>query len=77
MSPWIVDLGAFVHMTGGAIIFQNYTPCSRDYMVCIADGSLSKVVGTGYVAISKDVTLDSVLLVPILDCNLLFISKLT
>ena len=77
MSPWIVDSGAFDHITGDATIFQNYTPCSKDYTVHIADGSLSKVVGTGFVPISKDLTLDSVLLVPNLDCNLLSISKLT
>ena len=64
-------------MTRDATNFQNYTPCFGDYTIRRDDGSLSKVVGTGYVAISKDVTLDSVLLVPILDCNLLFISKLT
>ena len=48
-----------------------------DYTICIADGSLSKVVGTSSVVISKDLTLDSILLVSNLDCNLLFISKLT
>ena len=57
--------------------FQNYTPCSRDYMVHIANGSLSKVASTGFVVISKDLTLDFVLLVPNLDCNFLSISKLT
>ncbi|RVX10447.1 Retrovirus-related Pol polyprotein from transposon TNT 1-94 [Vitis vinifera] len=45
--------------------------------VRIADGSLSKVVGTGSVVLSRDLTLNSVLLVPNLDCNLLSISKLT
>ncbi|RVW40691.1 Retrovirus-related Pol polyprotein from transposon TNT 1-94 [Vitis vinifera] len=43
----------------------------------IADGSLSKVAGTGSVVLSRDLTLNSVLLVPNLDCNLLSISKLT
>ena len=46
-------------------------------MVHIADGSLSKVVGTSLVVISKDLTLDSVFLVPNLDSNLLPIRKLT
>ncbi|RVW87496.1 hypothetical protein CK203_036334 [Vitis vinifera] len=45
--------------------------------VRIADGSLSKVAGTGSVVLSRDLTLNSVLLVPNLDCNLLSISKLT
>ncbi|RVW64572.1 Retrovirus-related Pol polyprotein from transposon TNT 1-94 [Vitis vinifera] len=47
------------------------------HKVRIADGSLSKVVGTGSVVLSRDLTLNSVLLVPNLDCNLLSISKLT
>ena len=42
----------------------------------MADGSLSKVTGTSSI-VSKDLTLDSILLVPNLDCNLLSISKLT
>ena len=77
MSPWIIDSGASDYMIGDATIFQNYTPCFEDYMVRIADGSFSKVVGTNFVVISKDLILDSVLLVPNWDCNLLSISKLT
>ena len=64
-------------MVEDAIIFQNYKPCSEDYTIRIANGSLSKVAGTGSIVISKDLTLDFVLLVPNLDCNLLSISKLT
>ncbi|RVW68334.1 hypothetical protein CK203_064538 [Vitis vinifera] len=47
------------------------------HKVRIADGSLSKVAGTGSVVLSRDLTLNSVLLVSNLDCNLLSISKLT
>ena len=77
MSPCIIDSGASDYMIGDATIFQNYTPCFEYYMVRIADGSFSKVVGTNFVVISKDLMLDSVLLVPNLDCNLLSIRKLT
>ena len=76
-SPWIVDSGASDHMTGDAKIFKTYNPCSGNFTVRIADGSLSKVTGTGSVVISENLTLHSVLLVPNLDCNLLSISKLT
>ena len=76
MTPWIVDSKASDHMVEDAIIFQNYKPCSEDYTVRIANGSLSKVAGTGSIVISKDLTLDFVLLVPNLDCKLLSISKL-
>ena len=46
-------------------------------MVRIAYRSLSKVVGTGSIVISEKSVLQSVLLVPNLTCNLLFVSKLT
>ena len=63
-------------MTGDATIFYTYSPCPNNLTVRIADGSLSKVAGTGSVVLSRDLTLNSVLLVPNLDCNLLSISKL-
>ena len=64
-------------MTGDATIFYTYSPCPNNLTVRIADGSLSKVAGTGSVVLSRDLTLNSVLFVPNLDCNLLSISKLT
>ncbi|RVW57690.1 Retrovirus-related Pol polyprotein from transposon TNT 1-94 [Vitis vinifera] len=76
-KPWIVDSGASDHMTGDATIFDTYSSCPNNLTVRIADGSLSKVTGTGSVVLSRDLTLNSVLLVPNLDCNLLSISKLT
>ncbi|RVW43757.1 Retrovirus-related Pol polyprotein from transposon TNT 1-94 [Vitis vinifera] len=76
-KPWIVDSGAFDHMTGDATIFDTYSSCPNNLTVRIVDGSLSKVAGTGSVVLSRDLTLNSVLLVPNLDCNLLSISKLT
>ncbi|RVW56778.1 Retrovirus-related Pol polyprotein from transposon TNT 1-94 [Vitis vinifera] len=76
-KPWIVDSGASDHMTGDATIFDTYSSCPNNLTVRIADGSLSKVSRTGSVVLSRDLTLNSVLLVPNLDCNLLSISKLT
>ncbi|RVW80145.1 hypothetical protein CK203_054111 [Vitis vinifera] len=76
-KPWIVDSRASDHMTGDATIFDTYSSCPNNLTVRIADGSLSKVAGTGSVVLSRDITLNSVLLVPNLDCNLLSISKLT
>ncbi|RVW76743.1 Retrovirus-related Pol polyprotein from transposon TNT 1-94 [Vitis vinifera] len=76
-KPWIVDSGASDHMTGDATIFDTYSSCPNNLTVRIADGSLSKVAGTGSVVLSRDLTLNSVLFVPNLDCNLLSISKLT
>lgn len=44
--------------------------------VRISNGSLTKIVGSGYVWISNSLSLSHVLHVPILDCNLLSIIKL-
>nr|CAN82240.1 hypothetical protein VITISV_044199 [Vitis vinifera] len=76
MKPWIVDTGASDHMIGDVAILQNYKPSNGHSSVHIADGSQSKIVGTGSIKLTKDLYLDSVLHVPNLDCNLLSISKL-
>ena len=57
--------------------FYTYKPCFNKFIVRIANRSLSKVAGIGSVVISKNLTLDSVLLVLNFDCNLLSVSKLT
>ena len=64
-------------MTRDVSIFHKYKPCSDNLTIRITNGSLSKVASTSSVVISKNLTLDSVLLIPNLDCNLLSISKLT
>ncbi|KAL6311476.1 hypothetical protein AAG906_012064 [Vitis piasezkii] len=76
-TTWIVDSGASDHMTRNLMVFHEYTPCHNNSSVRIADGTLSRVFGTGSVIISKDITLHSVFYVPKLDCNLLSISRLT
>ena len=64
-------------MTRDPNLFNQYSPCTGNFFVRIADGSLSKIAGIGFVIILEDLTLNSVLLVPSLECNLLSISKLT
>ena len=76
-TTWIVDSGASDHMTGNLMVFHEYTPCHNNSSVRIADGTLSRVFGTGSVIISKDITLHSVFYVPKLDCNLLSINLKT
>ncbi|RVW38651.1 Retrovirus-related Pol polyprotein from transposon TNT 1-94 [Vitis vinifera] len=61
MKPWIVDTGASDHMTGDAAILQNYKPSNGHSSVHIADGSKSKIAGTGSIKLTKDLYLDSVL----------------
>ena len=74
---WIVDSGASDHMIGNIKLLTSFKPCDENWTVKIADGFLSRVIGTDSIAISKDIILKSVLLVPNLDCNLLSFSKLT
>lgn len=76
LNPYILDSGAFDHMTGDKQLFTSYSPCTNATTVRIADGSCSKVAGMGTIHISQDLILHSVLFVPKLDCNLLSVSKL-
>ena len=43
-------------MTGDIKLFKTYNPCYGNSNVRIADGSLSKVAGTGSVVISEEIT---------------------
>ena len=69
-----MDSRVFDHKTGDSRIFNTYNPCHENMSIKIADGSLSRGTGTGTVVISKNLTLNSVLLVLNLDCNLLSVS---
>ena len=76
-THWIIDSGASDHMTGLSYLFSSYTPCAGNIKVRIADGSFASIAGKGSVVLSDSITLQSVLHVPKLTCNLLSISKLT
>ena len=76
-APWVIDSSASDHMTSISSLFNTYSPCSGNKKVCIADGSLSSIARTGSVKISDTITLNSVLHVPNLSCNLLSVSKLS
>ncbi|XP_074347258.1 uncharacterized protein LOC141686101 [Apium graveolens] len=71
-SSWIVDSGAFDHMTGDRSFFTTYSPYTTLQTICIANGTRTKVVGTGTVCLSNTLTLNAVLFVPELDCNLIY-----
>ncbi|KAI5323859.1 hypothetical protein L3X38_032932 [Prunus dulcis] len=75
-SAWIINLGATYHMTfdpGQPISRKSSTPS----MVSNANGTPSPVVGEGSLSLSTSLHLDSVLLVPSLDHNLLSVAQLT
>ena len=76
-KPWIIDSGATDHMTGSSTSFTTYVPCVGNMKVWIVDGSYTPVAGKGTISLTKTFSLESVLHVPNLSCNLLSISKLT
>ena len=74
---WIIDSGASDHMTDDKRLFLSYAPVANKLTVKIADDSDAVVAGIGIVKVSATLTLNSVLHVPNLKCNLLSVSKLT
>ena len=62
-KAWIVDSSASNHMSGNASLFDNYNPYTTDYSVKIADGTTSRVLGTGSIKLSESITLHCVLCV--------------
>ena len=76
-KAWIVNSKASDHMTSASHLFKSYSPSSRNEKVRIANGSFSSIAGKGLVKISKKIDLKSVLYVPKLACNLLYVSKLS
>ena len=76
-NGWIIDSGASDHMTSEYTLFTTYSPCAGNSKIRIADGSLSSIAGKGSIRLSNSITLESVLHVPKLSCNLLSVSQLT
>ena len=77
ITLWIIDSGASDHMTYAHHLFSAYSPCVSNLKVKIADGTLSSVAGKGSIRIFESITLNLVLHVLNLSCNLLSISQLT
>ena len=64
-------------MTNAHHLFSTYSPCVGNLKVKIADGTLSPIAGKGSIRIYESITLNPVLHVPNLFCNLLSNSQLT
>ncbi|KAJ9689184.1 hypothetical protein PVL29_014710 [Vitis rotundifolia] len=76
-TPWIIDFGASDHMTNSSNMFESYSPCPRNKKVRIAYGNFSPITGKGLIQISEGIDLKSVLHVPKLTYNFLYVSKLS
>ena len=64
-------------MTGQSQLFHSYLPSSGLNKVRISDCSFSPIAGKGEIALTPTLTLNFVLHVPKLSCNLFSISKFT
>ena len=75
--PWIIDFGAFDHMSGSSDLFSVYKPSSGQDKVRIADGTVSSISRKGLVHVTPTIHLSSVLHVPNFSVNLLSLRRLT
>ena len=73
---WIIDTGASDHMTWDSSQLKSVLPSSQ-LVISTANGSTSPITGEGSVILSNTLTLDTVLVVPSLEYNLLSISQIT
>ncbi|KAI5433313.1 hypothetical protein KIW84_020553 [Lathyrus oleraceus] len=58
---WIVDSGAYDHMTDESTLFSSYSPCAGNQKIKIAYGSFSAIAGKGSIVLSPMLTLKNVL----------------
>lgn len=75
-SPWIIDTGASDHITRNSSQTQSMREPSHS-IISTANGSTSQVIGEGSITLSNTLTLDTVLVIPSLECNLLSVSQIT
>ena len=72
---WIIDTGASDHMTWDSSQLKYILPSSQS-IIFTANGSTSPITGEGSVILSNTLTLDTVIVVPSLEYNLLSISQI-
>jgi hypothetical protein len=74
-SPWILDTGASYHMTGDKRLFQNLSNIFPSPVV-LPDGTHTNAVQEGTIVLGENMTINRVLYVPRLTCNLISFSQL-
>lgn len=72
---WIIDTGASNHMTGCLKLLHNMQKVSR-FPVTLSDGCTDVATNEGSTKLKENLVLKSILYVPILTCNLIFMSQL-
>ena len=76
-EPRFLDSGATDHMADNAHLFSSYFPLSDNEKVKTTYGTLSSIAGKGTVVLHHLITLQNVLYVPKMSCNLIFVRRLT
>lgn len=75
-SAWVIDLGATSHMTNDSKLLKTiYTSSQTD--ITTADGGTAPIIGEGTIDLPNNLHLDTVLVVPSLNYNLLSIAQIT
>ncbi|WKA01900.1 hypothetical protein VitviT2T_020152 [Vitis vinifera] len=75
-SAWIIDSDATNHMTFDSRQVSPLRPSSQK-IVSIANGNTTPVIREGFLTLTDTLNLDSILVVPSLDYNLLSVSQIT
>ena len=75
-SAWIIDFGATDHMTFDSRQVLPLKSSSQNY-VFTANGTSILIIGEGSLSLTNTLNLDSVLVVPSLNYNLLSVSQIT
>jgi len=73
---WVIDSGAFKHVTGISSSFKTYTPHSYSETIQTANGTSQPIHGVGSVECTPSLYLSSVLHVPSFPVNLISVSSL-
>ena len=75
-KTWIIDTGVSNHMTRDFSQLKYVLPSSQS-VISTANGSTSPITGEGSVILSNTLTLDTVLVIPSLEYNILSVSQIT
>lgn len=76
-NSYVIDSGATDHMTDNPNTFSTFWSHKAPFHVTVANGSTCKIVGSETIKASSSITLSSVLNLPKLAFNLIYVSKLT
>jgi len=73
---WVLDTGAFHHMTSNLATLTNIYTLSTPVFICQPDGRQVKVEKAGLVKLGPNIILKDVLYTPTFKCNLISAKKL-